>query len=38
MTIFFAEGSNWYALAAVIVLMALVLVAWWVIERKGKRH
>lgn len=38
MTIFFAGGTNWYALAAVIFLMALVLVAWWLLERKGKRH
>jgi hypothetical protein len=34
----FANGANWYALAGVIVLMALVLVVWWLLERKRSRH
>ena len=38
LTIAFATGANWYALAAVIFLMALVLAAWWVIERRSSRH
>ena len=37
-TIAFANGVNWYALAASIVLMVFVLVGWWMIERKSDRQ